>query len=72
MSRITVAELRHYLRNLPDDALIMVPGEDHSFKCVFPGLTTAVHAKEQDYFFEHYEEIPLQEDEVVIDVVVFD
>ena len=71
MRSMTVAELKHFLRDMPDDAEIVTPAFDHSYMPAMPGLDKAVRAASGD-MFEYYEEVPLEPYEVVIDVVVFD
>jgi hypothetical protein len=40
---MNVAQLKKLLAEAPDNALIVIPGSDHSYRLATPEVTTALH-----------------------------
>jgi hypothetical protein len=53
---MNVGQLRTLLANAPDDAVILVPASDHSYREVRAVLTTALGSKRDGYMEDFGEE----------------
>lgn len=68
--RLTVGQLKKMIADLPDDMMVVSSGRDHNFRrvqaWVVPARQTPISLD------EHYEEIPLEDGEKVIQVLQVD
>lgn len=57
MATITAKALRDLVAKAPDDALLVVPGSDHSYRLASIELTTALQERPRQFTEDHGEDI---------------
>jgi hypothetical protein len=67
MRAVTVKKLREMLANVSDDALLVVPGQDHNYRVADVHATTAIRSK---YGLEEDFKTNLEEFETRIEVLL--
>lgn len=67
--RNTVGHLKEMIKDLPDNMLVMCDGSDHSYYLGSPEIVKASYDHKQCIYSEHWDDIPLEENEVVIEVL---
>lgn len=65
---MTVGQLRKFIKDIPEDTPVVVPGYDHSYDEASAYFTQG--RKTPLGIDEHYEEIPLEKGESVIDILL--
>lgn len=68
---MTVGKLKKLLNDLPDEMLVVIPSDDHSYSTVVWAAELQIRSEQYgDNLTEHYEEIPLRKGDEVITAVV--
>lgn len=56
---MNVGQLREFLKNVSDDAVVLIPAEDHSFEHrLFVSIQKA--DKKNGFYFEYYPSYPVE------------
>lgn len=62
---LTVGELRKLIENKPENALVLVPADDHSYRHAHASFEPVRFEDGGSHFSEEYVEIPLGPDDFV-------
>lgn len=70
--RITVGELRDLIKGMDDETVVLVPGDDHSYRRADASVGTAGYSKKFQMYFEWYGEENAGETEVPVPALIIE